>query len=60
VGLNSPITHWFTELYVTNVTNKNAVIYTNEGNFDLRYTRNEPRVYGLRVSYRWGKAAGAE
>jgi hypothetical protein len=24
----------------------------------LRYTRNEPRVYGLRVSYRWGKAAG--
>lgn len=58
LGINSPVTHWFGEFYITNVTNKNAVIYTNEGNFDLRYTRNEPRVYGLRVSYRWGKAAG--
>jgi outer membrane receptor protein involved in Fe transport len=41
--------------FITNLTNKNAVIYTNEGNFDLRYTRNEPRVFGALVSYRWGK-----
>ena len=60
LGINSPVSHWFGEFYITNVTNKNAVIYTNEGNFDLRYTRNEPRVFGLRVSYRWGKAAGGE
>jgi outer membrane receptor protein involved in Fe transport len=55
VGLNPTDSHWMTELYVANLTNKNAVIYTNEGNYDLRQTRNEPRVFGLRLSYRWGK-----
>lgn len=58
-GLTETESHWMTELYITNLTNKNAVIYTNEGNFDLRYTRNEPRVFGLRVSYRWGKPTGS-
>lgn len=57
-GIEQTDSHWVTEFYITNLTNKNAVIYTNEGNFDLRQTRNEPRVFGLRVSYRWGKAAG--
>jgi hypothetical protein len=37
------------------LANKNAVIYTNEGNFDLRQTVSEPRVFGARLSYRWGK-----
>jgi iron complex outermembrane recepter protein len=60
-GLDQTEGQWMTELYITNLTNKNAVIYTNEGNFDLRYTRNEPRVFGARVSYRWGKrGAGGE
>jgi iron complex outermembrane recepter protein len=54
-GLNDIASHWLTELYITNLTNKNAVIYTNEGNFDLRQTVNEPRVFGVRLSYRWGK-----
>jgi len=54
-GLTETQHHWLTELYVTNLTNKDAVIYTNEGNFDLRYTRNEPRVVGVRLSYRFGK-----
>jgi len=58
LGLNQADSHWLTELYVTNLTNKNAVIYTNEGNFDLRQTRNEPRVVGARLSYRWGKGGG--
>ena len=53
-GLNQVDAHWMTELYITNLTNKNAVIYTNEGNFDLRQTVNEPRVFGVRVSYRFG------
>jgi len=57
-GLNQTASHWMTELYITNLTNKNAIIYTNEGNFDLRQTRNEPRVFGARVSYRWGKSKG--
>ncbi|HEY2685166.1 MAG TPA: TonB-dependent receptor plug domain-containing protein [Steroidobacteraceae bacterium] len=58
-GLNQVEQHWNGELYVTNLTNKNAVIYTNEGNFDLRQTVNEPRVIGVRLSYRFGKGAAS-
>jgi outer membrane receptor protein involved in Fe transport len=54
-GLNRPDQGWTTELYITNLANKNAVIYTNEGNFDLRQTVNEPRVFGVRLTYRFGK-----
>jgi outer membrane receptor protein involved in Fe transport len=50
---------WFTELYVTNLAYKNAIIYSNTGNFDLRLTTNEPRVVGVRLSYRWGKPSGS-
>jgi len=50
---------WLAELYVTNLANKNAIIYSNTGNFDLRLTVNEPRVFGVRLSYRWGKAAAS-
>jgi iron complex outermembrane recepter protein len=56
-GINPGGERWLAELYVTNLTNKNAIIYSNTGNFDLRETVNEPRVYGLRLSYRFGKAA---
>jgi iron complex outermembrane receptor protein len=61
-GLNQIDEHWSAELYITNLTNKNAVIFTNEGNFDLRQTVNEPRVFGVRLSYRLGKtkAGGSE
>jgi iron complex outermembrane recepter protein len=48
---------WLMELYITNLANKNAIVYSNTGNFDLRETVNEPRVYGLRLSYRWGKGS---
>jgi outer membrane receptor protein involved in Fe transport len=54
-GLTRADQGWTTELYVTNLTDKNAVIYTNEGNFDLRQTVNEPRVFGARLIYRFGK-----
>jgi outer membrane receptor protein involved in Fe transport len=59
LGLNQLDSHWTSELYITNLTNKNAVIFTNEGNFDLRQTVNEPRVFGVRLSYRFGKTAAA-
>jgi iron complex outermembrane recepter protein len=59
-GLHQSDSRWLSELYIANLANKNAVIYTNEGNFDLRQTRNEPRVFGLRLSYRWGKGARGE
>jgi outer membrane receptor protein involved in Fe transport len=58
-GLEQLDEHWTAELYVTNLTDKNAVIYTNEGNYDLRQTVNEPRVFGMRLSYRFGKTAAA-
>ena len=51
---------WLAELYVTNLTDKNAIIYTSTGNFDLRQTTNEPRVYGLRVNYRFGQVNNSE
>jgi outer membrane receptor protein involved in Fe transport len=59
-GLNQTDAHWTAELYITNLLDKSAVIYTNEGNFDLRETVNEPRVFGLRLSYRFGKAEAGE
>jgi len=30
------------------------------GNYDLRETTNEPRVYGLRLNYRFGKETNSE
>ncbi len=59
-GLNPEGSHWLAELYVKNLTDKNAIIYTSTGNFDLRQTTNEPRVYGLRVNYRFGKMNNSE
>ena len=54
-GVEGPAAKWTVEAYVTNLFDTNAVIYTNTGNYDARQTTNEPRVYGVRVSYRWGK-----
>ena len=59
-GLNPEGGAWLAELYVTNLANKNAILFTNTGNFDLRQTTNEPRVYGLRLNYRFGKETNAE
>jgi iron complex outermembrane recepter protein len=59
-GFTPPGAHWLAELYVTNLTNKNAIVYSNTGNFDLRLTTNQPRVFGLRVNYRFGKETNSE
>jgi iron complex outermembrane recepter protein len=56
-GLTPVNEKWMAELYITNLTDKNAIIYSNTGNYDLRLTTNEPRVYGLRLNYRWGKGS---
>ena len=48
---------WLVELYCTNLTDRNAIVYSNTGNFDLRETTNEPRVFGLRLSYRFDRLA---
>jgi outer membrane receptor protein involved in Fe transport len=59
LGLNSGGARWLAEFYITNLTDKNAIVYSNTGNFDLRLTTNEPRVFGLRFSFRWGKTSGS-
>ncbi len=60
VGLTPEGGKWLAELYVTNLTDTNAIIYSNTGNFDLRETTNEPRVLGVRLNYRFGKEKNAE
>jgi len=59
-GLNPEGGHWLAEFYITNLADKNAIIFSNTGNFDLRETTNEPRVYGLRLNYRFGKETNSE
>jgi outer membrane receptor protein involved in Fe transport len=59
-GLSPEGGHWLSEFYITNLTDKNAIVYSNTGNFDLRETTNEPRVFGLRLNYRFGKEANSE
>jgi iron complex outermembrane receptor protein len=59
-GLTPLTGRWLGEFYITNLTNKNAIVYSNTGNFDLRETTNEPRVFGLRVNYRFGKELNSE
>jgi iron complex outermembrane recepter protein len=60
LGLNPEGGHWLSEFYVTNLADKNAIVYSNTGNFDLRQTTNEPRVFGVRLNYRFGKEANSE
>lgn len=60
LGLNPDGGHWLTEFYITNLTDKNAIVYSNTGNFDLRQTTNEPRVFGVRLNYRFGKETNSE
>ena len=59
-GLTPEGGHWLTEFYITNLADKNAIIYSNTGNFDLRETVTEPRVFGMRLNYRFGKEANSE
>ena len=54
-GIQAPNDRWTAEAYITNLFDKNAIVYTNTANYDHRNTTNQPRVIGLRLSYRWGK-----
>jgi iron complex outermembrane recepter protein len=54
-GLNPEGGRWLAELFVSNVADTNAIVYSNTFNFDLRETTSEPRVVGLRLNYRFGK-----
>ncbi|MGO9945715.1 MAG: TonB-dependent receptor domain-containing protein, partial [Steroidobacteraceae bacterium] len=57
-GFTNAKDNWGAELYVTNLDNTRAVIYTNKYNYDGRETTNQPRVLGLRFKYRFGGKDG--
>jgi hypothetical protein len=38
IGINPPSGRRLTEFYITNLANKNAIIFTNTGNYDVRQT----------------------
>jgi outer membrane receptor protein involved in Fe transport len=59
-GVNNLMQGLSLEAYVTNICNVRAVTYTNRYNYDGRETTNEPRVYGLRLKYRFGGKTGGE
>jgi iron complex outermembrane recepter protein len=58
-GFTNAKDSWGAEAYITNLDNTRAVIYTNRYNYDGRQTTNEPRVFGLRLKYRFGGKNGA-
>jgi iron complex outermembrane recepter protein len=60
LGLTPANGRWLGEFYITNLTNKNAIVYSNTYNYDVRETRNEPRVFGLRLNYRFGRETNSE
>ena len=49
---------WGVEGYINNIGDTHAVIFTNTANFDIRETTNPPRMYGIRLKYRFGKPGG--
>ncbi len=54
LGLEQADGHWGAEAYVSNITNKHAVIFYNPYLYDSRFTTNAPRAIGLRLKYRFG------
>jgi len=56
-GLGSKNDAWSVEGYLNNVADTHAVIYINTGNFDKRETTNPPRMFGVRIKYRFGKSS---
>ena len=54
-GLGGKNEAWSVEGYLNNVADTHAVIYINTGNFDKRETTNPPRMFGVRIKYRFGK-----
>jgi hypothetical protein len=57
-GFTNAKDNWGAEAYISNLDNTRAVIYTNKYNYDGRQTTNQPRVFGLRLKYRFGGKNG--
>jgi iron complex outermembrane recepter protein len=54
-GMGSAGGGWMAEAYVTNVGNKRAIIFANYTGYSHPDIPTAPRVFGLRLNYRWGK-----
>ena len=54
LGVDSTDGRWALEGYVSNITNKHAVIFINPYLYDTRETTNAPRSFGLHLKYRTG------
>ena len=55
VGATSPPGHATVEAYVTNLANRRGVVFDNYTGYSHPDIPSQPRVFGLRLSYRWGK-----
>jgi outer membrane receptor protein involved in Fe transport len=55
LGATAPPGDATIEAYVTNLANRRAVIFDNYTGYSLTDIPTQPRVFGLRLSYRWGK-----
>jgi len=58
IGLTQPRGFWQVEAYITNLWNTRAVIYANYNALsqpDHPDFPNQPRVFGVRLKYRWGE-----
>jgi iron complex outermembrane recepter protein len=58
-GFTNAKDSWGVEAYISNLDNTRADIYTNRYNYDGRQSTNEPRVFGLRLKYRFGGKTGS-
>jgi outer membrane receptor protein involved in Fe transport len=55
IGMSNAGAGWTAEAYVTNAWNRRAVVFANYTGYSHPDIPTEPRVFGLRLSYRWGK-----
>ena len=55
VGVNPPEGSWQIEGYISNLWNKHAIVFANYTGYSHPQVVNEPRVFGVRIKYRWGK-----
>jgi outer membrane receptor protein involved in Fe transport len=54
-GLSEPKGRWRAEAYVSNLWNTRAVVFANYSSYSHPQIPTQPRVFGLRLSYRIGK-----
>ncbi|HVO48424.1 MAG TPA: sulfotransferase [Steroidobacteraceae bacterium] len=55
VGVNPAEGNWQVEGYISNMWNKHAIVFANYTGYSHPQVVNEPRVFGVRIKYRWGK-----